>query len=99
MRIFRRADYQLCCRVTLLCDADVGRVQQQAALEGRRFAFSVLVHTDVSSAMVDFLNASSVLQVSSEDEGQGPGQGSGSRQSWVQVVAESLHRADGGAFR
>ena len=34
----------------------------QAALRDRRFSFSVLVHSDASSALVDFLNASSVLQ-------------------------------------
>ena len=41
--------------------------QRQAfdrALGGRRFTFSVLVHADAASALVDFLAASSVLQVS-----------------------------------
>lgn len=33
-------------------------------LGGRRFTFSVLVHSDAASALVDFLAASSVLQVS-----------------------------------
>ena len=31
-------------------------------LGGRRFAFSMLVHTDASSPMIDFLASSSVLQ-------------------------------------
>lgn len=32
-------------------------------LQGRRFAFSLLVHNDTHSAMFDFLASSSVLQV------------------------------------
>jgi hypothetical protein len=35
----------------------------EAALAGRRFSFSLLVHSDATSAMVDFLPSSSVLQV------------------------------------
>lgn len=44
--------------------ADTGcRVEFERVLLGRRFAFSVLVHADESSPMVDFLATSSVLQV------------------------------------
>ena len=39
------------------------RGQFEAALQGRRFAFSLLAHSDHSSPMLDFLASSSVLQV------------------------------------
>ena len=39
-----------------------GRAEFERVLLGRRFAFSVLVHADESSPMVDFLATSSVLQ-------------------------------------
>ena len=42
------------------CREDFERV-----LAGQRFAFCLLVHTDVGSPMIDFLDASSVLQVHS----------------------------------
>ena len=35
----------------------------ERVLDGRKFAFSLLVHSDDSSPMVDFLATSSVLQV------------------------------------
>lgn len=40
------------------CREDFERV-----LAGQRFAFCLLVHTDVGSPMIDFLDASSMLQV------------------------------------
>ena len=51
---------QLLRRLSLAvgCREDFERV-----LAGQRFAFSLLVHTDVGSPMIDFLDASSVLQV------------------------------------
>lgn len=42
----------------VVCRDDFERV-----LAGRSFAFSLLVHTDMESPMIDFLEASSVLQV------------------------------------
>ncbi len=39
------------------------REEFDRVLGGRRFAFSLLVHSDESSPMVDFLATSSVLQV------------------------------------
>ncbi|KAK9817188.1 hypothetical protein WJX72_010816 [[Myrmecia] bisecta] len=42
------------------------RYDFEAALYGQRFSFSVLVHSDTSSPMVDFLSSSSVLQVRSD---------------------------------
>ena len=42
------------------CREDFERV-----LAGQTFAFCLLVHTDVGSPMIDFLDASSVLQVHS----------------------------------
>ena len=38
------------------------RAEFERVLRGRSFAFSVLVHADESSPMVDFLATSSVLQ-------------------------------------
>ena len=38
------------------------RADFEAALQRRAFSFSVLVHSDPSSALVDFLPSSSVLQ-------------------------------------
>ena len=35
----------------------------EASLQGRRFAFSLVAHSDQSSPMLDFLSSSSVLQV------------------------------------
>jgi hypothetical protein len=43
----------------------VGREEFERVLGRRQFAFSLLVHSDESSAMVDFLATSSVLQVMS----------------------------------
>lgn len=39
------------------------RPQIESALQGRRFAFSLLAHSDQNSPMLDFLASSSVLQV------------------------------------
>ena len=39
------------------------REEFERVLTGRHFAFSLLVHTDKESPMIDFLDASSVLQV------------------------------------
>jgi hypothetical protein len=39
------------------------RASFEASLQGRRFAFSLLAHSDQSSPMLDFLSSSSVLQV------------------------------------
>ncbi|KAL4436733.1 hypothetical protein ABPG75_003872 [Micractinium tetrahymenae] len=39
------------------------RHQFESALQGRRFAFSLLAHSDQNSPMLDFLASSSVLQV------------------------------------
>ena len=41
------------------------REEFERVLAGQRFAFCLLVHTDVGSPMIDFLDASSVLQVHS----------------------------------
>ena len=49
--------------VTRCAALGVCRAEFEAVLRGRRFAFSVLVHADESSPMVDFLATSSVLQV------------------------------------
>ncbi|KAK9846014.1 hypothetical protein WJX81_008468 [Elliptochloris bilobata] len=42
------------------------RAEFEAALQRRAFSFSMLVHSDLSSALVDFLPSSSVLQVRSD---------------------------------
>jgi hypothetical protein len=55
-------------RVPLLCMVSttphaLRRPQLTAAIAGRELSFSVLVHSDTSSPMIDFLSSSSMLQV------------------------------------
>jgi len=50
-------------RLTAAAAPAVARAEFEAALQRRGFAFSVLVHSDPASALVDFLPSSSVLQV------------------------------------
>jgi hypothetical protein len=50
-------------RLTATAAPAGARAEFEAALQRRGFAFSVLVHSDPASALVDFLPSSSVLQV------------------------------------
>lgn len=59
------------------------RHQFESALQGRRFAFSLLAHSDQNSPMLDFLASSSVLQARGiQGQGRGGSGGAPMRAGW-----------------